>query len=161
MFVARWGKFRPPYSAVWLYSNPKLGPVALHIYNGERQIDKDEIHSSQYTPQRIVSAKDSSVHQSHIAVSILCSTTPTALNQGMIFCLCLVHINMDSGYTSLPLIRWHSASLGPVWVFWAQKKNLCMTPNPKWWTHAKVSSLCKSSDCSPRERTFLCICQTS
>lgn len=90
----------------------------------EKWIHKEEEHSSQHTLQRIASVKDSSVYLSHVAADILCSTTPAVLNQGKLFCVCLIHININTAYTFLPLIGGQTASLGPLVFFESREKIL-------------------------------------
>lgn len=86
---------------------------------------KREISSSQCALQRIAPAKDSSVHQGHVAVNILYSITSTAPNQGTSLCLCLVHVNMNMAYSFLLLIGGQTTCLGPL-VFFKSRRKICV-----------------------------------
>lgn len=152
--------FRTVSSALRLIIYYVYNIYIQNIYreNMEKQIRKDEKHGSQHTLQRIASVKNSNMYLRHVAANILCSTIPTVLNQGKLFCVCLIHININTAYTFLPLIggqtvfQVHLSSLSPEKKYVYDSKSQTVET-------CQVSSVCESSDCSPREK-FLCICQT-
>lgn len=67
------------------------------------------------------------MYPGHDAVNILWSTAPTALNRGMLLCLCLVHTNMDILYSVLLLTGGQTTSSGPL-VFLKFRGKTCVWP---------------------------------